>query len=233
MQRICHMCDREYTSDEHSPPKCLFPESRDTEDGVDHRRNLITVPSCDAHNSGKSQDDEYLLHVLAASYTSSPIGLNQFITKVRRAFERSPSKAKAFALQSAPVMLRREEQPEWEEGLQVLVRGDRLDSVLSNCARALYFHETGLQMLVPAQVITAFTMYNDPLFQAQVDKAIQATDSYFAKAHPKGENQGVFWYKFEEGAKTAIFLLCFYGQSKAMVRFTKTNPVAQTPRTEA
>ena len=181
----------------------------------------------------KSQDDEYLLHVLAASYTSSPIGLNQFITKVRRAFEEAPSKLKLFTQNSAPVMLRREEQPEWEEGLQVIVRGDRLDSVLSNCARALYFHETASQMLAPAQVITAFTMYNDPIFQAQVDTAIQTTESYFVKFQPKGENHEVFWYKFEESANTAIFLICFYGESKVMVRFTKTYPVAQTLRAVA
>ena len=43
----CYMCEKESTSSEHVPPKCLFPEKKDLPDGVDLRKSLITVPSCD------------------------------------------------------------------------------------------------------------------------------------------------------------------------------------------
>src|SRR5207249_7535044 len=56
----CYMCDRQATSHEHVPPKCIFPERKDT-DGQDLRAQLITVPSCDIHNSKKSKDDESLM----------------------------------------------------------------------------------------------------------------------------------------------------------------------------
>jgi hypothetical protein len=84
------MCESIATSVEHAPPKCIFPEAKDTLSGEDYRKNLITVPSCDAHNLARSKDDEYLLHVLAASITSNNVGLNQFLTKSRRAFDESP-----------------------------------------------------------------------------------------------------------------------------------------------
>ena len=53
----CYYCGEPAMSEEHVPPKCLFPEQKDT--GKDYRKNLITVPSCDKHNAGKSCDDEF------------------------------------------------------------------------------------------------------------------------------------------------------------------------------
>lgn len=217
----CYMCTKTATSYEHAPPKCLFPERKDVSDGIDYRKNLITVPSCDEHNSHKSRDDEYLLQCLAASYTSSSVGLTQFLTKVQRAFRRAPSKATAFIQKSEPVMLRRVTNPTWESGLHVTIDGRRVDEVLANCARALYFHETQRRFLGPISVLTDFTLYNDVELQAGVTSGFHATDSYFADKPRKGENQEVFWYKFEESSATAVFLFCFYGDSRTLVRFTK------------
>ncbi len=121
----------------------------------------MTVPSCDLHNSEKSHDDEYLLFVLAGSYTSSGIGLAQFLTKVRRAFEKRPSKANNFVQKSVPVQLKRLGQSEWEHGAQVIIDGQRIDGVLGNGARALYHHHTRSKFQGQAEVITSFTMYLD------------------------------------------------------------------------
>ena len=60
------MCDSSARSREHVPPRNLFPEAHES-GGVDYRINLITVPSCDAHNSAKSKDDEFLMLVSAES----------------------------------------------------------------------------------------------------------------------------------------------------------------------
>jgi hypothetical protein len=57
------MCDSLATSSEHVPPKCFFPEKKDLPREVDLRKNLFKVPSCDAHNSQKSHDDEYFFYV--------------------------------------------------------------------------------------------------------------------------------------------------------------------------
>ena len=217
----CYACESEATSDEHAPPKCLFPERKDTPHRVDYRVNLITVPSCEAHNSSKSRDDEYLLHALAGSYTSSDVGLTQFITKVRRAFERAPSKASSFVRRSRPVLLKRNAADEWEQGAEVIVEAERLDLVLGNCARALYFHQTAEKFIGPVHVITAFTMYKHPEVQANITSSVEAVRTHFASRERRGENPAVFWYKFEDGESTATFLMCFYSASEVLVRLEK------------
>ena len=55
----CYFCGNVATGVEHVPPKCFFPRGK--------RDNLITVPSCDAHNQEKSKEDEYIRAILLAS----------------------------------------------------------------------------------------------------------------------------------------------------------------------
>ena len=215
------MCGKIATSREHAPPRCLFPEAKDTSDGSNYRRNLITVPACEEHNAAKSHDDEYLLFALAGSYTSSTIGLNQFLSKVRRAFKRQPIKASDFIERSIPVQLRRPDQNCWENGLQVHINVQRVDRVLDSCARALYFHETGQKFRGPAQVLTQFTMYEPEEIQRNVTNAFTETERVFASLPARGENSDIFWYKFQESSATALFYFRFYKASAAMVRFRK------------
>jgi hypothetical protein len=217
----CYACSALATSREHAPPRCLFPEARDTVDGQNLRKNLITVPACDEHNSEKSHDDEYLFFALAGSYTSSGIGLQQFTTKVRRAFAKRPTKATNFVRRSAPVQLRRTEHDEWEHGAQILVDGERLDHVLSNTARALYFHHRQQKFQGTAEVLTNFTVYLNDRMQANVSKAfdMSARELAFEVAH--GANPKVFNYKFVETSSTTLFYFSFYGSSSALVRFKK------------
>jgi len=58
------MCDLPGTTDEHIPPRAIFPEAKDAE-GRNYRIDLITVPSCPDHNTAKSDDDEFLMVSLA------------------------------------------------------------------------------------------------------------------------------------------------------------------------
>jgi hypothetical protein len=89
------MCDEPATTKEHVPPKCFFPEQKDTPKGLDYRRNLITVPSCDEHNCKKSGDDEYLRTILTLAWrSSSTAGPN--IEKIQRALIASKSKFDQF-----------------------------------------------------------------------------------------------------------------------------------------
>jgi len=73
MAETCYMCSGKATGKEHAPPRCVFPEKKDSSPGVDYRRNLIRVPSCDAHNTAKSQDDEYLAFVLATHFANNAV----------------------------------------------------------------------------------------------------------------------------------------------------------------
>ena len=59
----CYICGAPATSKEHVPPQCLFPEKKDI--GTEKfRKDLITVPSCELHNTNKSKDDEFLMDAL-------------------------------------------------------------------------------------------------------------------------------------------------------------------------
>src|SRR5262245_2453835 len=94
-QASCYMCDAPETSREHAPPLCLFPQFK--EFGRNLRRNLITVPSCDAHNSAKSKDDEFFRAVLLMqSAESSDVARHLFFNKLRRAAGRRPAAHGAF-----------------------------------------------------------------------------------------------------------------------------------------
>jgi hypothetical protein len=219
--RYCYICAKPATSDEHAPPKCLFPETKDTIDGTNYRINLITVPSCDEHNSAKSHHDEYLLQALAGSYTSSEIALQQFCTKVKRAFEKRPSKAEHFVKISRPVKLKREHENGWEDGAQITVEGERLDIVLENCARALFFHETGRRIEGKAQVITGFTLYMNEEIQDNITKSIEASNKHFQQHPQLGANPKIFWYKYQEGRSSITFLMRFYEYSEVIVRLFK------------
>ena len=219
--RYCYVCGKPATSDEHAPPKCLFPESKDTVDGADYRINLITVPSCDEHNSAKSHHDEYLMQALAGSYTSNDVALQQSCTKVKRAFEKRPSKAESFVKSSQPVLLKREHDSDWEEGAQIIVEGERLDLVLENCARAIFFHETGRRIQGTAQVITAFTQYLNEDLQKSINESVEQASNHF-KYHPqRGANPTIFWYKYEEGYASVTLLMKFYEFSEVLVRLFK------------
>lgn len=84
----CYMCGAVATTVEHAPPKCLFPEAKDTP-GADFRKNLITVPSCIEHNCSKSSDDEFLMVSIAGIVGNNSIGYHHATGKVDRALRRS------------------------------------------------------------------------------------------------------------------------------------------------
>jgi hypothetical protein len=83
------MCEAPATSKEHVPPACLFPELPIA--GVDLRRNLLRVPSCDTHNSHKSKDDEFLrANLVLCCAHASPVASSEFFGKLLRAVSRNP-----------------------------------------------------------------------------------------------------------------------------------------------
>ena len=88
--QTCYMCNKPASSREHIPPKCLFTKKKDLPKGRDYRKNLISVPSCDEHNSRKSKDDEYLLLVLGMHYENNLDAQRHFARSIKRALRRNP-----------------------------------------------------------------------------------------------------------------------------------------------
>lgn len=82
-KKTCYSCEKIVTSREHVPPQCIFEEPFPS--------NLITVPSCDQHNSKKSKDDEYFRWFIATASSENKKARNLIRTKVIRGFRRRPA----------------------------------------------------------------------------------------------------------------------------------------------
>lgn len=153
----CYRCQRPATSDEHVPPKCLFPERRDT--GGDYRRNLITVPSCDEHNMGKSQDDEFLMAALTGIVGNAGVAYTQLRTKLARALGRTHG-----ALLDAVMSDREDLIAVAPNGTAMhVLRGHpdmrRLIGCLENVARGIYYHEHGTRFVGRCCVLPMFVEF--------------------------------------------------------------------------
>ena len=192
MSDTCYMCSAKATGKEHAPPRCVFPAKKDFPPGVDYRKNLIRVPSCDAHNTAKCQDDEYLAFVLATHFANNAVAARQILTKVVRALSRRPSLTAFFQTQR-PILL------DGAETLAYEIDNDRFERALSQMARALYFHHFSEKWLAPLAIHSpaVFQFDNPDAAGLQRSKENLARMAFgFMSNQPRlGANPEVFWYQ--------------------------------------
>lgn len=201
----CYMCDSLATSNEHAPPKCFFPEANAA--GQDLRRNLITVPACDAHNAAKSKDDEYLRAIiLLASGSSSKIAKDHFFDKLIRAARRRPSAHSVF---TRPIGLR------LDMGEMLEIDLDRFNRCISAIASAIFFDKYHRKVHLPLHVISP-NIYATSGASVHVPAphlaAVETTRQFLAQETIGGENPSVFMYRarFDPEADTYAFAAIFY-----------------------
>jgi hypothetical protein len=162
-KRDCYFCGKPATSKEHVPPRCLFSEGKDAF-GKDHRKNLITVPSCDEHDLEKSKDDEFLMVCLTPTVGNNSAGLTQTRTKLKRAIGASEGRLLRTVIKGT-----KEITVVTPDGTKfpVLVGEHanlpRLHTALEHVARGLYFHETGKRFVGACNTFPSFIRYpEDP-----------------------------------------------------------------------
>jgi hypothetical protein len=139
------MCESPATTREHVPPKCFFPKSKDTPLGEDLRFNLITVPSCEEHNSAKSKDDEYLCFVVAFHFENNPVGAHSSAVRFLRAVKERQSIIHILKNPFAVIV----------NGLPTIgfhVDPSRVDRVFDHIARGLAFHHYGHKYTGPVKL---------------------------------------------------------------------------------
>lgn len=221
----CYWCGSPVTTREHVPPKCLFPESKDSADSVNYRRNLITVPSCDLHNLAKSNDDEYLLAILSLNCDNNEVGQRQAMTKLVRALRRSEGfksivmrdpkgrfifdREKGFVLNTAGITIDRL----------------RLNKALEHIGRGLYFHYFGCTF--PGQIRVYIEFLVDPgsdlLGEASHPQRHlrSASSQMFAGIDKRGSCPDVFFFQIaqDESSVYPVMRLTFYGGSCATLVF--------------
>lgn len=141
MNLTCYMCENQKTSVEHVPPLCFFPERKDTPENNDYRKNLITVSSCDVHNSRKSKDDEFMYIVMACNGKANDLAKLHQNTKIDRILKRTPAVFVSLMKAAKPHYSitdgELKESCVWEIDLV------RFDKHMSNMANALYYYTYG------------------------------------------------------------------------------------------
>jgi hypothetical protein len=194
----CYMCDAEGSTKEHVPPKCIFPEAKDIPNGDDYKKNLITVRSCEKHNTAKSKDDVYLLFFLAANVVSNDLAQTQFGSKVMRAVNRTPHVFSDFTKKNRPVTLKGE-NGELIHTAAIEIDRARFDSAIEHISYALHYYKYGEKFSGSIQVITSGLMDLSGEHSVEVNEKIQKfgrmVDVLLANLEPEGDNPEVFTYK--------------------------------------
>src|SRR5579863_9263073 len=223
MSDTCYACGQTATSDEHVPPKCIFPEFKDAH--TDYRKNLITVRSCDAHNTAKSHDDEFLLFALVIYINNNKAGNDHFSTKIMRAVTRAPTKFQKMVQDSFPIA----GTPGAGAALQF--NRPRFDHEIEMIARALYFHHTGniltenLRVESPVfHIREGYLLSPDPQAQTVADgvRGFVGPNTGF-----EGQNPDIFKYRLRNESIFAVEML-FYENLQVVAT---TIPQAPEPTT--
>lgn len=218
------MCEEQATLPEHIPPRCLFPEQKDLPDGVDLRKQLITVPSCDLHNSKKSKDDEYLLYLLVINLPSNDVAQNQYFTKVKRAIDRNPSLLAQFTKTTVPIGIKNKTTGKVSNSFAFKIDETRLIRIIDHLARGLYFGHFKKKWLGPIKYQAEFLLATvDPnqseMLNGPISGMAKAADSIFTGAEFCGENPEVFKYQALENIEqcSCMMRLYFYEGCKLLL----------------
>lgn len=218
------MCDKVTTGDEHVPPKCIFPERKDLSYGIDYRKQLFTVPSCDEHNSKKSKDDEYLCYVLTMSQQINPVGRNHYISKIRRAIKRNPSLLKNFATTAQSVKVMSSQGGSIEKSFSFHLEEDRFNRIIDRLGRAIYYlhyQEKWLNHIrYQAEFLrSAIDHENVDRSNVRIWEMSKEADCLFSNAVFYGDNPEVFKYQAVEHDDSKRMRLHFYANCKLLLLF--------------
>lgn len=222
MAKSCYMCEGLGTTDEHVPPRGLFPKPGDALDGKDLRKNLITVPSCEPHNTHKAEDDEYFVFVLIACHLANMVGQHQAETKLKRAVERAPALIKKFVPSSQNVRIK--DAQGLLETVQVPLDIGRFESVAEKIGRALHFHHFGEKWAYELVVFSNFVAYFGGKDSAAANDQMASINSmstqFFLGTKPVGANVEVFSYNVRTDEKGRRGIRAnFYGEAQITYLF--------------
>lgn len=211
----CYYCLDPKKGVEHVPPKCFFPQ----EGKKNYRNNLITVPSCDVHNSNKSTDDQYmfLLLTVISTFDDDPIARNWLVDKGVATIVRRSHILTALTddlrIIDGKLVYRHASK-------EVVLKPDylRVGGFLSAMARAIYFKEksdswSGGVFVVPLFLVKI--MLNDTV---SFNKLLFDLSRY---SPSKGQNKDIFNYTFSsgDGFEGILLHMFFYGEFEVVCFF--------------
>lgn len=216
----CYMCDSPATSREHVPPKCLFPEQKDIP-GENLRLGLITVPSCEEHNSKKSADDEFLMVSLGGILSNNSIGYRHKMTKVNRAITKSSDCLLDEAFIKRKHFIVKLENNKFIEMIRGTPDFARLKKCFEQIAFGLFFHAFDKRFKGTITVLMAHLEQKDKNGEAFIQFIKHRAELELRGKQRLGNNPTVFSYQFSDPDRFGLYILkmLFYGGCEILVSF--------------
>ncbi|MCX8904292.1 hypothetical protein [Vibrio parahaemolyticus] len=209
-EETCYMCEKVRTSGEHVPPKCLFPENKDVEPGENYRKNLIKVPSCDEHNSAKSQDDEFMLITFASNMVTEEVGGRLQNSKLMRIVDRKPHIFAELLRNSTPMTVVDKDGIEHQTCAFSLDR-ERFMKQMQSVANGIYYHHLQTKVTGKTEVVPIKGFQTTSL---KVNQNNQKTKEFATKLFPTlptyGDNPDIFYYQVSSDSPNMLMKLVFY-----------------------
>lgn len=173
----------------------------------DLRCNLITVPSCDAHNNRYSRDDETAAYAVLYHENSNDVALKQFASKTLRAYTKNPGLAPRVVIDLRPAT-----KPDGTQGHVARLDAALLSRVMERVARGLHVHDFKRRWIASLTLVADGMVQHD-LSPSLHDEAIAGFKTAMAGLPRRGENPQVFWYQWFEftGSDEKILRMVFYG----------------------
>ena len=215
------MCDRIASTREHVPPLCLFPESKDVF-GENFRKDLITVPSCEEHNSKKTKDDEFLMVTIAGISGNNYLGYHHTMTKINRAITRkSMDFLRKVILQNSKEKIVQLASGKKYSVLHGTPDFKRLIGCFNHIAYGLYFHEYRTAFKGQISITLGFINYNDPNSNIFVKFLRRRFELEELVLEEKGKNPDVFTYQFCKPDQIGIIALKlnFYSKTDVFIAY--------------
>ena len=171
---------------------------------------MITVPSCDDHNTSKSDDDEYLMACLAPYFGNNGVAYVHTQTKLRRVFERNKD---LFNIKDEKIV---KLEDRYFPTLMVEIDNYRLLRSFEAIGRGLYFHKYKKQFKGKCKVIPGFIKDNGKNTEwNKYSSACIKLIKYERKEWTtkiEGNNPDIFTYRFgeEDEVGCQMLIMTFY-----------------------
>jgi hypothetical protein len=216
----CYMCSKEAISQEHIPPICFFPDSKDVTSGVDYRKNIITVPACAEHTLEKTGDDEYLFYILLANFEVNSTGLREWKTNIIRSMKSRLQKRELFR-DLNPMMIQGILTGKYE------IDYERIERQFDRISRGIYYHHFHrhwpfqIGILFPGAISIGLPQSEE---QNRNNREIASSVQQFLQHEKRlGNNQEIFFYQYKirEDILGYMLRMVFYGGIEVITISTK------------
>jgi hypothetical protein len=195
----CYYCDNEGITDEHLPPKCIFPKGNNYQ--------LITVKSCKQHNNEKSGDDEYFRNIISMMIDTNEYGIKHFSSKTIRSLIRNRNSDCNILKKSIPILLNGEKTYATE------IDSNRFHKYISKMASGFYFYHFDMtynndwDIFIQTKLINTESVYDMAYFKILNDYA-KFQDAFVQQITHNIEIFKYYIFKFKD---MVVFKFVFYG----------------------